>query len=334
MVTTDFKPVAGLPIARQSFCDIHLLAASHPLIKMSYMQTSRGRFRGEMLALSLPAGGLFWRSRANLGGTGQGEIAEGYRLVAMAGYQTVEHWHGQEFLGDRLATGNGSIELQHRTHNHHEALCWMVKQSRVDQIAYDLGLDARRLDPAAPWLKLPSGQIDHYRDTIRDFLCCIEGRDQVAEGEALCFEEFLVASLLRGLPPSRPARLSIASLAVARQVRDRLHGMLNEPLHVSGLCRVLSIHERTLHRQFSSTFGMSPRTYHQCLRLQAVRLKLLNPVEATAGVISRTASHHGFWHMGRFCRQYRLLFGETPTDTLRRARDVPWSRLWPGWQSA
>jgi AraC family ethanolamine operon transcriptional activator len=34
--------------------------------------------------------------------------------------------------------------------------------------------------------------------------------------------------------------------------------------------------------------------------------------------ISDIAMRWGFLHLGRFAEEYRLLFGERPTDTLRR----------------
>jgi AraC family transcriptional regulator, ethanolamine operon transcriptional activator len=35
--------------------------------------------------------------------------------------------------------------------------------------------------------------------------------------------------------------------------------------------------------------------------------------------VQRIASHWGFWHAGQFAHDYKQLFGENPSDTLRRA---------------
>ena len=36
--------------------------------------------------------------------------------------------------------------------------------------------------------------------------------------------------------------------------------------------------------------------------------------------VGRISARWGFWHMSRFARDYRLLFGELPSETLRGAR--------------
>jgi AraC family ethanolamine operon transcriptional activator len=54
------------------------------------------------------------------------------------------------------------------------------------------------------------------------------------------------------------------------------------------------------------------------IRMEEVRAGLLQPNESTS--VSSEASHWGFLHFGRFSNEYRALFGELPSETLRRAR--------------
>jgi hypothetical protein len=39
--------------------------------------------------------------------------------------------------------------------------------------------------------------------------------------------------------------------------------------------------------------------------------------------VTRVVTDHGFWELGRFSVAYRVLFGESPSETLRRPADQP-----------
>lgn len=64
-----------------------------------------------------------------------------------------------------------------------------------------------------------------------------------------------------------------------------------------------------------SLYGISPIRYLKILRLNRVREALR--ACARSATVFDIAADHGFWHMGHFSAQYRALFGETPSQTLR-----------------
>jgi AraC family ethanolamine operon transcriptional activator len=51
------------------------------------------------------------------------------------------------------------------------------------------------------------------------------------------------------------------------------------------------------------------------LRLNEVRKSLKR--EADYSNILQVASEYNFWHMGQFSRDYKMLFGELPSDTMK-----------------
>jgi len=55
---------------------------------------------------------------------------------------------------------------------------------------------------------------------------------------------------------------------------------------------------------------LNRRALHQVRRA----LKAANPSVAT---VTQVASEFGVWELGRFARDYRNLFGELPSETLR-----------------
>ena len=65
---------------------------------------------------------------------------------------------------------------------------------------------------------------------------------------------------------------------------------------------------------------MGPVRYLWLRRMYLARRALLLATPQTA-TVTQTAMDHGFWELGRFSTQYRSLFGEPPSATLRRPPD-------------
>lgn len=84
------------------------------------------------------------------------------------------------------------------------------------------------------------------------------------------------------------------------------------------LSRHCGVAERTLEYGFRHVYGTTPLRFIRSLRLTRSRSALLHPKNSTS--ISATARALGFTHMGQYCRDYRRLFGETPSMTLARRK--------------
>ena len=95
-----------------------------------------------------------------------------------------------------------------------------------------------------------------------------------------------------------------------------LEAHADENVNVGQLCAETGIAWRTLDRAFRERFGMGPKAYAKRERLLRVRSTLLRSAPSSAIVDAANAA--GFWHMGQFARDYRRLFGELPSATLRR----------------
>jgi len=105
--------------------------------------------------------------------------------------------------------------------------------------------------------------------------------------------------------------------AVARALEyiDQCQG---EVVAVGQLCAATGISWRTLTRAFHERFGLGPKAYLNRLRLSSVRTQLSTGDGEV--VIADIANSQDFWHMGQFARDYRLVYGELPSETLRRSQ--------------
>lgn len=147
------------------------------------------------------------------------------------------------------------------------------------------------------------------------------------------FEESLVAQLitaaLGNLPiadRSTPAVRAKALMGACEYIETHKRDLTT----VGDVCAATGASWRTLDRAFKERFSVGPKAYISALRLTYVRNELSNCAPATR--ISDVANEWGFWHMGQFARDYRKLFGELPSATLKRKR-LPRDRVtyFPFW---
>ena len=75
--------------------------------------------------------------------------------------------------------------------------------------------------------------------------------------------------------------------------------------------------ERTLRTCCREVLGVGPLRYLWLRRMHLARQALLH-ADASVSTVTEVATAHGFWELGRFSVEYRTLFGESPSESLRR----------------
>ncbi|MGC2797632.1 MAG: AraC family transcriptional regulator [Mycobacterium sp.] len=110
-----------------------------------------------------------------------------------------------------------------------------------------------------------------------------------------------------------------ASTAVAKRAIDLMHAHPETPWSTAELARATGASARALQRAFERSGQPPPMMYLRRLRLHHVRAELAanSPDSLT---VTTVAGRWGFVRLGRFASQYRQLFGETPSETLRAQR--------------
>lgn len=88
-------------------------------------------------------------------------------------------------------------------------------------------------------------------------------------------------------------------------------------LRVSGLASQVGVSRRTLENAFQDGIGVSPAAYIKATRLQALNRHLLEATGTELSVAS-ICHQHGFSHLGQLASDYRAMYGELPSLTLRR----------------
>lgn len=111
------------------------------------------------------------------------------------------------------------------------------------------------------------------------------------------------------LKPSRRAKL-------IAQAEQEMLANLEKTLTLKELAQKLESSSSALSYGFQDLFGISPMRYLKVRRLNAVRqcLKASSPESCSIAIL---ASQFGFWSAGHFARDYKAMFGELPSVTLR-----------------
>ena len=102
----------------------------------------------------------------------------------------------------------------------------------------------------------------------------------------------------------------------------------DRPLYLTEICAGIGVAERTLRAACEEHLGMGPIRYLTLRRMHLVR-RALQQADPSKSTITRIVTDHGFWELGRFSVAYRKLFGESPSETLRRPARQPDTDLAP-----
>jgi AraC-like DNA-binding protein len=143
---------------------------------------------------------------------------------------------------------------------------------------------------------------------------CVAERN--ADGEAM------VHAALLTLPHNYSDFLGCRPEALApeylRRVEDYIIAHAREDIAMRDLVRAAGCSARAIFHGFRRHQGVSPMRYLRDYRLALTRDELLQS-DRTGRSVTEAATACGFTHMSKFTARYKLRFGETPSDTRRRA---------------
>ncbi|MBN8507605.1 MAG: AraC family transcriptional regulator [Burkholderiales bacterium] len=110
---------------------------------------------------------------------------------------------------------------------------------------------------------------------------------------------------------------AVAARRVA-ELEGWIDAHLEGPLTLGRLCAVAGVGGRSLQQAFLSRRGMSPMRFVVERRLHRAHARLSGSGRRDS--VSAVALECGFAHLGRFGTLYREVYGESPSQTLRRGR--------------
>jgi transcriptional regulator GlxA family with amidase domain len=94
-------------------------------------------------------------------------------------------------------------------------------------------------------------------------------------------------------------------------------GHMKERIQLNHLSEASGVSKRTIGYLFLRTYGITPMAFLKQERLKKARM-LLQHADPSTVTVTSIAQECGFTHMGQFSLDYKRLFGELPSTTLRR----------------
>lgn len=111
---------------------------------------------------------------------------------------------------------------------------------------------------------------------------------------------------------------SLISPRHVRRAMDFMQANVHRPITMGMVAEAAGVSVRTLQTGFRAFRDTTPAAYLAKLRLHASRQDLLDPFNNHS--VKQVCLKWGFFHFGRFSAIYRATYGESPSETRRRAR--------------
>jgi len=124
----------------------------------------------------------------------------------------------------------------------------------------------------------------------------------------------LIECLCRGAPQEEPS-CARRHRGILARFEDLLPA--DQFPRIAEICAALGVSERLLRGCCNEHLGMAPSQYLRLRRMQQVHRALRNENPVTARV-AEVAERYGIRDPGRFATNYRAVYGELPSATLRR----------------
>jgi len=178
-----------------------------------------------------------------------------------------------------------------------------------------------KLDSNPELIHIPVHYISRLKSLFRSCSQAIE--DKPGLTTSVVFEQDIREEILNILSLALSTTQGCSKQSIGASKSDRwkkieeiLEFTFDSPIKVHDLSQTSGVSERTLRRLFHDRFGVSPKTYLCRIRLNGVRHNLRKSTPFEVKVVD-IANAWGFWHMGQFAADYKQLFGELPSTTLK-----------------
>lgn len=133
------------------------------------------------------------------------------------------------------------------------------------------------------------------------------------------YRDLLVRKLLTTFPSNvsqQPAPASQDPQLVG--ILDYVAANIKADLSVEELAAMCRVSVRTVYNLFAKQLSTTPRLYIKQMKFKALHQDLLTL--ASVRNVTEVALDYGFTHLGRFSSDYKRIFGELPSETLKRRR--------------
>ena len=320
------KRASNYALARKRFDDFEEFATAIRAWDLDFRQLDRGRSSPEFTQVMGPDM-HFTYARFDRHYHQQGSTPAGMRTFALL-EDTVSgvHWFGREVTSSSLVCFPASRELEAVSRPDFNVYTISVSKDLLAETVLTIGLSdldktIRKEDRV---VNCDPTLLQAIRRKLREILdyslhnsLSINHPDvkHILETElpALILEALTVSLDVNNFKPVQWKKQQ-----AIKKAHEYLREFDNDSISISALCQFANVSLRTLEYAFKEYYGVTPKNYLTAMRLSSVRKELRkNHSQSTS--ITDIANQWDFWHMGQFAADYKRLFGELPSETVKKA---------------
>jgi AraC family ethanolamine operon transcriptional activator len=300
--------------------DLDAHASAQQGWSLRYKQLSSGKFKGRIHQVHLPKLTLL-REDTSIALHQRGQLDPSKYGFAMAlQHSEALFFNGQRVPENAIMCGKGDV-VDMTTPDNFTLIAVVVERDLLNPL-----WERMYQKPLAHWLEkqlvlqtsgVKAKILRDLQITVLDQASALANRQHDPQALRQLRDEILM-EWIEALP-SQVDMHEMPTLERRKKLVDKacelMLGHTDEPLSILEVCSHLGTSRRKLNYSFQDVLGTTPVKYLRALRLNGVRRGLR---DAAKGVmVQDVAAHWGFWHLGQFAQDYKRLFGELPSSTLR-----------------
>ncbi|MBI2309069.1 MAG: helix-turn-helix domain-containing protein [Rhodocyclales bacterium] len=294
--------------------------------RQDYEQLSTGAFEGVLDEVWFGNVQLF-RERTNQIVHQTGVAWDGSRTIAVPNAISEEGLIGGTMLsGNTVFTFGEGDDLDFRTPKSLDIVAVTVDANALKEFASTVWhLDTDGGVPRLGVFTLPPEVPARLREFLMLLLASIKSNpkvlnyQQIRKGmEQEIFNNIVLA--IGDTGATTDATVARSRKAVVEKVREYVLAHREDPVTVADLCAALNVSRRTLQYSFQAVLNVNPVAYLRAIRLNGTRRALRAASGTPSASVADIAARWGFWHLSHFAADYKLMFGELPSQTLRGNR--------------
>lgn len=306
------------------FSDLETLLWQTKSWNLDFRQLDSGEFRGHLIQYGVPNAqigiGMFGRKLDQRGGAPQNQLS--FAILGERGTKIV--WRREEVDHNKVMVYQPGDEIDCSSEPGFNVVTYSVSIQVFEKHCQAMGLP----ELISIFHHQKTFPVSAYERTVllekvaQVNLAAARAGDQIEKETIRNILEFEFLHLLIQViakSVSMPGRspLTARTHKALVQIEQSLKYSETPPVTVQDLCAIAGVSERTLQNLFQWKYGIPPMSYLKRVRLNDVR-KVLYHEKPGRLKITDIANRRGFWHMGQFAKDYKQLFGELPSDTLRK----------------
>lgn len=289
-----------------------------------YDQLTPGKFRGSISELWMGKLQVFREATSHTVRQACQAWPESWWFGIPVGDEGNSRFGSYSIEKDTIAVRSGNADFELLTPDNFEILGVVVEQKELAD--YVLATEHVSLTPSIfseNLLQIGKEQKLGLQTLLQQVLTEVSGSPQLLKHPAVRLS--IRSSILQALSDvccsrmnsAKPSSTQANHHSLVFRIREYVLSRRDEPVTVSDLCRDFYVSRRTLQNAFHNVVGMSPVSYLRAVRLNGVR-RMLRDSGSHFISVQDAAAEWGFWHLSQFACDYKKLFGELPSESLRQ----------------